>query len=128
MYYLRQKKNKIKICLMFEKFNFCLVLTTTTCCSWCLVPQTWTFFDVFQEALVKGLIDCLGLRHKLFLDDSLAIKEANQNEFDLWLAHSYFLGFREAEMSHYMPWHLVSGLYSNTEDLSPVMKGSKKWG
>lgn len=40
-----------------------------------------------DQKLVKILVYCLTFRHKLFVDDSLAIKEANQRAFNLWFVH-----------------------------------------
>jgi len=41
------------------------------------------FSNSFKNLSVKVLINPLALRHKLFVNDSPAIKKANQHAFDL---------------------------------------------
>lgn len=78
----------------------------------------------FKNIWVKMLIDRLALRHKIFVDDFLAIKNANQHAFVLRLCHSYFLGTRRGTWRGSILWHLVSGSFSNTSNAPR----SIKWG
>ncbi len=85
------------------------------------------FSKPFKNLSVKMLTDGLASRYKLFMNNTLAIKQTDQHAFDLWLAYSCF--FRSWR-GWSMPWLALavgSGSYSKTNS-SPVTTHSKKWG
>lgn len=74
------------------------------------------------------LIHHLALRRKLIVNDSLAIKKTNQHAFDLRLAHSWlFLALERLKCDTPCSGALFPG-HTHTQDSSPIITRSKKWG
>ncbi len=87
----------------------------TSICFWCSVLHTQPVFKTTPEPLCKHVDDSLALKYKLFMNDTWAIKKANQHAFDLRL-NSFLLLFWSCR-GWSVPWHaLALGFWVILED------------
>ena len=83
------------------------------------------FSESFKDLTIVLLINCLSLRHKILMNNTLTVEKQNSMDFIFNLLIPAFLGHGELLVCHSELWRLVSGSYLKIHNLSPVMMFEK---